>query len=561
MRGRVLIAFVAVIAALGGGFAAQKTEAAPPTAPVPTLVTTADGQLRGQIVGNVVAFKGVPFAAPPLGPLRWREPMPVKHWSDTRDALAYGPPCAQAAMDWNNNVAAKSSEDCLYLNVWTPVHRDGKALPVMIFFPGGAYHGGSAEGLSAIEPSYDGGKLAARGAVVLTANYRLGMFGFLAHPELSAESPHHVSGNYALLDNIAALNWIRTNIAKFGGDPNNVTIFGQSAGAFSVGFLMTSPLAKGLFAKAISESGTVLRGGQPVLKDAENAGAKYATSLGAPGKGAIAALRQKSAADLIKVMMADKQIHAAEPRGPVVDGYVFPEQPALVFQAGREAAIPYIVGATARDGDEDSMGVSGTPKADKTLADKTRPLSGTHRVAPLAAEDGKQIQAFYARYSDLAAEAAKLYGDTSTTSPVDGDVITSFNTDTDFRCAAETAARWHARVASSWQYEFSHGYEPLGAVHLWDMFYVFGWLKAPADQPRDARLVDQTQRYMIAFATNGDPNAPGLPVWPKSGAKGAYLDFASGGATPKAGLRSQACGLFAQRTERDLAVLAKRGAP
>ena len=557
MRKIIAVASWAVAVALAGSLALGKADSATSD---PTQIMTADGQLRGQVVGEVVAFKGVPFAAPPVGPLRWHEPMPVKHWPGTRNALAYGPPCAQADMGWNSNVAAKSSEDCLYLNVWTPLHHD-KPLPVMIFFPGGAYHGGSAEGLSMIEPSYDGGKLAARSAVVLTANYRLGMFGFLAHPELSVESAHHVSGNYALEDNIAALKWIRTNIAKFGGDPNNVTIFGQSAGAFSVGFLMTSPLAKGLFAKAISESGTVLRGGQPVLKDAENAGAKYLQSLGAPAKGAIAALRQKSSHDLIKAMMADNQIHTAEPRGPIVDGYVFPEQPALVFQAGHEAAIPYIVGATARDGDEDSMGVSGTPKADKTLADKARPLSSTHRVTPLTPADSKQVQAFYAKYGDLASQAAKLYGNKNTTDPTDGDVINSFNTDADFRCAGEMAAQWHARVAPSWQYQFSHGYEPLGAVHLWDMFYVFGWLKAPADQPRDAALVDQTQRYMIAFATGGDPNAAGLPNWPKSGAEGAYMDFTSNGAVAKKGLRAAACHIFAQKTERDLAALAKETAP
>lgn len=557
MRNTIQIALWAVAAWMATSFTLNEASGA---AADPSLVTTAQGQLRGRTSGDVVAFKGVPFAAPPVGALRWREPMPVKSWSGTRDALAYGAPCAQADMGWNSNVAAKSSEDCLYLNVWTPVRHD-KPLPVMIFFPGGAYHGGSAEGSSMIEPSYDGGKLAARGAVVLTANYRLGMFGFLAHPELSAELPHHVSGNYALMDNIAALNWIRANIAKFGGDPNNVTIFGQSAGAFSVGFLMTSPLAKNLFAKAISESGTVLRGGQPTLKDAETAGAKYVRSLGAPANGGIAALRQRSAADLIKTMMADTQIHTIEPRGPVVDGYAFPEQPALVFQAGHEAAIPYIVGATARDGDEDSMGVKGTPKADKTLADRMRPLSSAHHVAPLTAAEAKQVQAYYAKYSDLAAEAAKLYGDTSNTDPIDGDVINSFNTDADFRCAGEMAAQWHARVAPAWQYQFSHGYEPLGAVHLWDMFYVFGWLKAPADQPRDARLMDETQRYMIAFATKGDPNTPGLPNWPKSNAQGAYMDFASGGVTVRNGLRSAACHIYAQKTERDLASLAKKTKP
>src|SRR5580700_2398910 len=177
MKRKILIACAAL--ALGFGLAWQMADAASP----PTLVTTTDGQLRGKAEGDVVGFMGVPFAAPPVGPLRWHEPMPVKPWAGVRDALAFGAPCAQAAMGWNDNVAAKSSEDCLYLNVWAPVHRSG-ALPVLIFFPGGAYHGGSAEGLSEIEPSYDGGKLAARGIIVVTANYRLGMFGFLAHPEL-----------------------------------------------------------------------------------------------------------------------------------------------------------------------------------------------------------------------------------------------------------------------------------------------------------------------------------------------------------------------------------------
>jgi len=548
------------VMALGASFAWHIANAATPPATTPSLVTTTDGQLRGRIEGDVVGFTGVPFAAPPVGAMRWHEPMPVHAWAGVRDALAYGPPCAQAAMDWNNSVAAKSSEDCLYLNVWAPTHHSGP-LPVMIFFPGGAYHGGSAEGLSSIEPSYDGGKLAARGVVVVTANYRLGMFGFLAHPELSAESPHHVSGNYALMDNIAALNWVKANIARFGGDPGQVTIFGQSAGGFTVGFLMTSPLAKGLFAKAIAHSGSVIdmRVGEPDLNKAEAAGVKFIGRFGVTGKGAIAALRKKSASELIKTMMADRAFHAAEPRGPVVDGYVFPEQPALVFQAGHENPVPLIVGATSRDGDEDSMGVSGTPKADKTLADKTRPLSSAHKVTPLGSDGAKQIQNYYAHYGDLAAKAAKLYGDPGTTNPVDGDVINAFNTDVDFRCGAELIADWHSRVAPTWQFQFSHGYEPLGAVHLWDMFYVFGWLKPPADQPRDRMLVDQEQGYWADFAKTGDPNAPGLPIWPKSGAGRAYLDFTSNGAVAKTGLRLAACTIYARKIEQDLGMLPQAG--
>ena len=177
--------------------------------PDPTVVRTTTGALRGQVVAGVVSFKGVPFAAAPEGALRWRAPAPVEPWTGVRTALDFGPPCAQPAMDWNRAVAAQSREDCLYLNVWAPVEHRGETLPVIVFFPGGAYHGGSARGLSAIEPAYDGSKLARRGVIVVTANYRLGMFGFLAHPELTAESPGHASGNYALMDNIAALTWVK----------------------------------------------------------------------------------------------------------------------------------------------------------------------------------------------------------------------------------------------------------------------------------------------------------------------------------------------------------------
>jgi len=552
MRKKIGIACAGAM--LAGIFSWQMASAQ--SAATPTVVATTDGQLRGKAEGDVVGFMGVPFAAPPVGALRWHEPMPVHPWKGVREATRFGAPCAQAAMGWNDNVAAKSSEDCLYLNVWAPTHRSGP-LPVLIFFPGGAYHGGSAEGLSEIEPSYDGGKLAARGIVVVTANYRLGLFGFLAHPELSAESPHHVSGNYALLDHIAALNWVKANIARFGGDPNQVTISGQSAGAFSVGYLMTSPLAKGLFVRAIAHSGTVLnRSGIPELAQAEQAGAKFVHGFGVPDHGAIAALRKMPAAQLIKTMMANAAFHATEPRGPVVDGYVSPEQPALVFEQGKETKVPLLVGNTARDGDEDSMGVSGTPKADKTLADKSRPISASHKVAPMDANGMKQVAAYYGRDAGLAAKAAKLYGDAKTTDPVDGDAINAFETDTAFRCGADMIADWHSQVAPTWQFQTSAGYEPLGAVHLWDMFYLFGWLKAPADQPRDKLLADQMQGYWVHFVKSGDPNAPGLPSWPKSGAGLGYLDFTSNGAVAKTGLRAAACGLYAKKKEQDLAALA-----
>lgn len=534
------------------GLVASAAAAAPPA---PTAAT-ASGQIRGELKAGVASYLGVPYAAPPTGPLRWRAPQPVQPWSGVRDARAFGAPCAQIAMDWNRAVAGQSREDCLYLNVWVPPHRAGEVLPVLLFFPGGAYHGGSARGLSAIEPSYDGARLARRGMVVVTANYRLGMFGFLAHPELSAESPGHGSGTYALMDQIAALTWVQTNIGRFAGDPRNVTLSGQSAGGYSVAALMTAPHARGLFAKAVMLSGTALDDTpvQPTLKDAEASGAKFAAGLGGQS---IADLRQRSAQQLIDAMMADPALRKAEPRTPVVDGDVLPEQPGLVFQAGREAPVPLMVGATARDGDLDAMGVTGTPKAAASAADLARPLARTHKPAQIGA-GAQAVAEFYAAYPDLATEAARVYGDPDLTRSVDGDAIWAFQTDTYFRCGAALTARWHARLAPTWRYEFSHGYEPLGAVHLWDLAYLFGWRQAPADQPRDVRLTDQIQLYWTNFARTGSPNAKGLPVWPQSKPQpgaGAYLDFASDGAVGRTGPRAPACDIFATKVQRDLAAL------
>lgn len=523
------------------------------------IVRTASGSIRGHLAEDVYSFKGIPFAAPPVGALRWRVPVPVPAWSGVRDALHYGPPCAQAAFDWNRAVAAESREDCLYLNVWVPRRHDGKPLPVIVFFPGGAYHGGSARGLSAIEPSYDGAKLARRGVVVVTANYRLGMFGFLAHPELTAESHSHTSGNYALMDSIAALKWVQVNIGSFEGNPRNVTALGQSAGASTVQVLMTSPMARGLFTRAIVQSGPVIGGtpGQPKLQSAEAAGVMFAIGLGAPKVGAIAWLRQRSAQELINSMMANLKLRSTEPKSVIVDGYVVPEQPALVFRAGREMAVPMIIGSTARDGDVSSMGVSGTAKAAAAVADRARTLALRHKVLPLSADEVQEVRDFYDFNADLASRASHIYRDPSSTNPVDGDVITAFHTDIYMRCGSSLIARLHARAAPAWQFEFSHGYEPLGGVHLWDMQYVFGRLQPPADQARDTRLVEEVQTYWTTFARSGNPNSTGLPNWPRSDSQGTYLDFASESTSAKGGLRMSSCALYARRTEQVLDELAR----
>lgn len=534
----------------------------------PLTVNTPSGALQGEVSGGVAGFKGVPFAAPPVGPLRWRPPEPAAPWKGVRPATAYGATCAQGDFGWNSAAAKVGDEDCLTLNIWVPQHAKSGALPVIVFFHGGAYHGGSPRGLSTMEPSYDGSRLARRGVIVVTANYRLGLFGFLADPSLTAESPHHASGNYALMDNIAALAWVRSHIAAFGGDPENITALGQSAGSASVGLLMTSPLAKGLFQKAVLHSGSVFDvihtdplPFSPRLPEAEAEGHRLAVALGGSGPDAIATLRQVPAAELMRRLKADPALGHAEPRSPVVDFYVLPKDPAVAFAEGLEAQIPMIIGYTARDGDLPSMGVSGSPKAVAAIADAARPLASQHQVAPLSADQGKAIDTFYAPYGDLASQARRLYGDLQTKNPEDGDAYTAFQTDLIFRCGAALAADYHSRRAPTWRYQFSHGYEPLGATHIWDMIYLFGWLQPPADQPRDARLVEAVQTYWVNFARTGNPNGAGLPSWPGEGRAHNYLDLASEGPVAGTGPRQAVCSLFAQKIQTDLAAFAKSGSP
>jgi para-nitrobenzyl esterase len=272
----------------------------------------AGGQSRHR---EIVSFKGIPYAAPPIGPLRWRPPQPPLSWLGVRDATRFGADCMQTP--YVISTAQKTSEDCLTLSVWTAAHYRNARRPVMVFIYGGAFIGGSAA-----YPLYDGAKLAAEGVVVVGFNYRVGIFGFLAHPQLSAESAQKTSGNYGLLDQIAALKWVKANIAEFGGDPARVTVFGESAGAVSIALLMTSPLARGLFEQAILQSAVVL----PLagLTEAEQSGA----AVGAK----IDALRQLSAEQLLThngdfFPRATHNVMAMTFPSPIVDGYVLPVQP------------------------------------------------------------------------------------------------------------------------------------------------------------------------------------------------------------------------------------------
>src|SRR6476659_3030209 len=240
-------------------------------------VKTANGTLEGTLEKTGIrSFKGIPFAAPPVGDLRWKEPQPVQNWEGVRPAKAFGPRCMQAPVFGDMGFRANGmSEDCLYLNVWTPAKSGKERLPVLVYFYGGGFVAGDGS-----EPRYDGESMAQKGIVAVTVNYRLGVFGFMAHPELTAESPHHASGNYALLDQNAALRWVQNNIAAFGGDPKKVTIAGESAGSIAVSALMASPLSKGLIAGAIGESGALIAPTLPPvpLAEAEAGGLKFATA-------------------------------------------------------------------------------------------------------------------------------------------------------------------------------------------------------------------------------------------------------------------------------------------
>ena len=296
--------------------------AAASQAAVPDLVKVNTGRVKGAVNNGVAAFKGIPFAAPPVGALRWKAPQPAPRWTGVREAVEFGPRCMQGNIFDDMVFRDKGpSEDCLYLNVWTTAASAKARLPVMVWVYGGGFAAGAAS-----EPRQDGENLARKGVVVVSMNYRLNVFGFFSHAELAKESGHDSSGNYGLLDQVAALEWVHKNIAGFGGDPANVTIFGESAGSFSVSALMASPLAQGLFQRAIGESGaffgTVLD--QKPLAQSEEADAKFAESIGAHS---LADLRAKPAAELLDAAAKQNAIRFA----PNIDGYFLPQRAAEIY--------------------------------------------------------------------------------------------------------------------------------------------------------------------------------------------------------------------------------------
>ena len=309
-----------------------------------SAVKLRDGTVAGVLKAGVAAYKGIPYARAPQGRLRWAAPQNAAPWKGVRKADAFGPICPQPQLGWNNSPQPQS-EDCLSLNVWAPVAKRGAKLPVMVWIHGGAYVAGSGT-----DPTVDGQAFARKGVVLVTLNYRLGILGFYAHPELKAESADRTAGNYGLLDQVAALRWVRTNIARFGGDPGNVTIFGESAGGGSVMLLTVSPKAKGLFHKAIVESGAALPA-QPkgwvnpnaatTLAQSEKAGVAFATKLGAP---TLASMR---------ALTVDALLKGNPPQSltwPIADGRTIPDDVTKVYRAGRQHDVPLLVGWNSNEG-------------------------------------------------------------------------------------------------------------------------------------------------------------------------------------------------------------------
>jgi para-nitrobenzyl esterase len=512
-----------------------------------TVVAVIGGKVQGSLLpANAGAtFKGIPFAQPPVGDLRWREPQPVQPWQGVRAATDYAPTCAQSNSGWNKNSAERASEDCLYLNVWTPEWPSKTRKAVMVWMHGGGNGGGSALGAGGIEPPFDGESLARHGVIVVTIQYRLGVFGFMGHPELTTESPHHASGAYGLLDQIAALQWVHDNIAKFGGDPGNVTLFGQSAGAQDTAILLTSPLAKGLIQKAIAESGSPMISDKRLQTPAqmEQLGVILAESLKAPSTGAIAYMRSLPTAAILGAggdfRKGLNDAHLMLDVG--MDGYVVPQFSPAVYRSGKEMAIPAIFGSNGREG-------GGGP----------RPGSGPSSPEEMQAATKARIESFYAKYPDLAERAVKSYGlngAENDLSPTDiyGGADQQFATDTFMRCETVTIAGWHSAVAPTYEYEFSAGNAAHPPVHSAELDFVFGYLRDQASDPVLSKLSDQMQQYWANFARTGDPNGPGLPRWPKyeSGSRG-YMELSNQGPVAQAALRSAACGIYAGKLNGDI---------
>jgi para-nitrobenzyl esterase len=474
--------------------------AGPARKELPPQIRTQSGLVEGMpsADGKVRAFEGIPFAAPPVGKLRWQAPQPVAAWEGVKKATAFGARCMQAPI-YSDMVFRDPgpSEDCLYLNVWTPADSADAKLPVMVWIYGGGFAAGATS-----EPRQDGARLAEKGVVVVSMNYRLGIFGFLAHPELTKESPHHASGNYGLLDQAAALDWVHKNIAAFGGNPDKVTIFGESAGSISVSAQMASPLSKNLIQGAIGESGSMFMLQLPTLSlaQAEKQGEDFGKSIGAANLEALRAMPAKELLDKV-------QEHKATFRfWPITDGYFFPDPPSEIYAQGKQAHVPLLAGWNKDEGSANSL----FGKKPQTLANYKAKLKEWY------GKDANQMLKLYpaANEAEMKESAGALAGD---------------------RFIAYSTWKWNEdqlETGSSpvYRYHFEQappqpaGEPSHGAYHSADIEYVFQALDSKKLPWTDAdrKLSDTISSYWTNFAKTGNPNGAGLPNWPQNAENDGY---------------------------------------
>lgn len=482
---------LALLAACGGGGDGDDSPAVQESPVVQKAVSIDSGAISGQqLASNVTAFFGIPYAAPPVGDLRWKETQPVKAWTGTRETVKMGNACAQPQAAAANGDTI--SEDCLYMNVWVPpgLKKDAKA-PVIVYVHGGAFKTGSASPLR-----FGGEQLAKKGAVYVSFNYRLGIFGNLALPALTSESPHKASGNYQLLDIIAALQWVQRNIGQFGGDPGNVTISGQSSGGMEMGFLNVSPLAKGLFHKIVSQSGWPGPWGAPTLATHEANGLKV---MAAAGAASLAELRAKSIDELLAAV-AKPEITALTPPvvEPTIDGYTIPELPQTIFEKGRQNDVPIIAGYTSGENFPSAI----------TNAFSTVKTAAAYHTA-LQTVFGSYSQPVYDLYpaatdADVAAALAKLKTDASSARSAV------------FHVTSQLAMG----KSPAYLYVFSRLQNGTAAPHGTDNQFWHGEILAPNSNGLvytrnawDTQLADAMMDTLIAFAKTGNPSTNAAP-WP-----------------------------------------------
>ena len=498
-------------------------------------VKTAEGILEGKDLSGIKVFKGVPFAAPPVGNLRWKAPQPAKHWDGVREAKEYGPNPMQEPLFGDMNFGTKvNSEDCLYLNIWTPAKTMKEHLPVLIYFNGGGLMAGSGS-----EARYAGDAMARKGIISITANYREGIFGFFAHPQLSKETTYKGSGNYGFMDQVAAIKWVKDNIEAFGGDPNRITIVGESAGSMSVSALMASPLCQGLFAQAMGSSGSVM-GFKKVLtlKEAEQKGVEMAQKIAAQMVGKTDKTKGKASKkkapkadiNMLRNLPAEELLKLASVKSlPAynIDGYFFVEQPEETFAKGNQTKVPLLVG-----GNNQEM----TPLA--VLMGK-QPTVENLKAGAKATFGEENIDELFRLYGittdkDVLEQpgvnlASDIFLDYSTWKWGNMHKLTSGQPVYRYRyCHPRPAMAIKGKVAAlaGGVIDAKEGEAPApqdkGAVHSADIEYAMGTLPTNRIynwQPADYMISDIFSQYYINFVKTGNPNGLGLPEWPSTNGK------------------------------------------